>query len=141
MLFLRAKGSRAAHIPPGAAPKRRICVDKAQAKGERQHARSSPGAEKIGHRCRPVSQPRKNTRNSTFLFFLNSESAPTHLFYVARGHLRTQHSYVLRGRLLGGSGFQSGHLLLEVALAVAFARLVLHAPSRVVCCTWPSVPR
>ena len=39
-LLERAKGHQAAQIPPGAAPKRRICVEQAQAKGERQHARS-----------------------------------------------------------------------------------------------------
>ena len=57
-LLLRAKGPQAAHIPPGAAPKRLICVEQAQAKGERQHARSSPGRKtatprRAGRRERP----------------------------------------------------------------------------------------
>ena len=57
-LLLRARGPQAAHIPPGAAPKRLICVEQAQAKGERQHARSSPGRNnatprRAGRRERP----------------------------------------------------------------------------------------
>ena len=57
-LLLRAKGPQAAHIPPGAAPRRPICVEQAQAKGERQHARSSPGRKtatprRAGRRERP----------------------------------------------------------------------------------------
>ena len=42
-LLLRAKGPQAAHIPPGAATKRLICTEQAQAKGERQHARWGAG--------------------------------------------------------------------------------------------------
>ena len=39
-LLSRGKGPQAAHITPGAAPKRLTCIEQAQANGERQQARS-----------------------------------------------------------------------------------------------------
>ena len=58
--LLRAKGPQAAHIPPGAAPRRPICVEQAQAKGERQHARSSHGRKNptLRRAGRPERPPR-----------------------------------------------------------------------------------